>query len=100
LIAKLGCEVIVVSRNRLGTINHTLLTFCALQHAGLHRLKTVLMSSPEADSSASSNCLILAELLAPTPVLPIGFLGRNPLRLEALKQNAKKIKKTLARILA
>ena len=26
LIAKLGCEAIVVSRNRLGTINHTLLT--------------------------------------------------------------------------
>ena len=99
LIAKLGCEVIVVSRNRLGAINHTLLTLGALQHAGLHRLKTVLMSSPEEDYSANSNSLILAELLAPTPVLAIGFLGRNPLRLEALKKSAKKIKKTLARIL-
>ena len=30
LIAKLGCETVVVSRNQLGTINHTLLTVDAL----------------------------------------------------------------------
>ena len=100
LIAKLDCEVIVVSRNRLGTINHTILTGDALQHIGIKGLKMVLMSSAEEDSSTGSNGRILAELLAPTPVFAVGFLGRNPLRFEALKNSEKKLKKTLARILA
>jgi dethiobiotin synthetase len=100
LIAKLGCEVIVVSRNQLGTINHTLLTVAALQHARISGLKAVLMSSPEDDFSTRSNSGILTELLAPTPVLAVGFLGRKPLRFLALKKSAKKMQKTLARILA
>ena len=100
LIAKLGCEVIVVARNRLGTINHTILTVDALQRIEILGLKAVLMSSREGDFSARSNRRILAEWLAPVPVVPVGFLGRNPVRLEALKKSEKKIKKTLARILA
>jgi dethiobiotin synthetase len=100
LIAKLGCEVIVVSSNRLGTINHTILTVAALQHIEIKGLKTVLMSSRAGAYSSDSNRRILAELLAPIPVLPVGFLGRNPLRLEALKKSEKKLKKTLARVLA
>jgi dethiobiotin synthetase len=99
LIAKLDCEVIVVAPNRLGTINHTLLTVDALQHIGIRRLKAVLMGSKEGAFSARSNRRILAELLAPVPVLQVGFLGSNLLRLEALKKSAKIIKKTLARIL-
>jgi len=35
LIRSLNCEVIIVSRNRLGTINHTLLTLSVLQALGL-----------------------------------------------------------------
>lgn len=99
LIARLDCGVIVVSRNQLGTINHTLLTVAALQHLGIKGLKVVLMSSLQADSSSCSNCRILAELLAPIPAFPVGFLGSNLLRFEALKSRQKKIKKTLARIL-
>ena len=100
LIVKLGCEVIIVAPNRLGTINHTLLTVDALQHVEIRGLKTVLMSSQEGDFSTGSNSRILAELLAPVPVLPVGFLGSNLLRMEALKKSGKKVKKTLARILA
>jgi dethiobiotin synthetase len=99
LIANLGCEVIVVAPNRLGTINHTLLTVDALQHIGIRRLKAVLMWSKEGAFSARSNSRILAELLASVPVLQVGFLGSSLLRLEALKKSAKIIKKTLARIL-
>jgi len=100
LITQLGCETIVVSRDRLGTLNHTLLTVGALQHAGIARVKIVLMSAPKADSSAGSNGLILSELLAPIAVFTVPFLGRNPARLEAIKTAEKKVKKTLARILA
>jgi dethiobiotin synthetase len=100
LVARIGCKLIVASANRLGTINHTLLTAEALKHAGINQFTTVLMTSRHCDSSTPSNCQILAELLGPQPVLGLGFLGRNPLRPEALKKNAKKVKKTLARILA
>lgn len=100
LIAKLDYEAIVVSRNRLGTINHTILAINALQHAGIKRLKAVLMSWPKADSSTDSNRQMLSELLAPVPVFQVPFLGRNPTRLEALGASQKKVKKTLAQILA
>jgi dethiobiotin synthetase len=99
LIAKLRCEVVVAARNRLGTINHTLLTVRELQHAGQQQLKIVLMARNDRDLACESNRKLLSEILAPTPVLEIGFLGCNPLVLQALKNNAKKIKKTLAQIL-
>ena len=107
LIRKLDCEVVVAGRNRLGTINHTLLTVEALQHIGIQRLKVVLMTQDgrrvracgRPDLSFRSNRRILSEMLAPIPVLEIGFLGRNPFALAALKKSAKKVKKTLAQIL-
>jgi dethiobiotin synthetase len=100
LITRLNCEVIVVSRNRLGTINHTLLTVRALQRAGINAIKVVLMSVGSGDESSPSNPLILAELLGRVPVLPVGFLGRNPLRPEAVKARQKIVEKILAAILA
>jgi dethiobiotin synthetase len=100
LIANLGCSTVVVSRNKLGTINHTMLTVDAMQHAVITEFKVVLMASQERDSSTDSNGRILSELLAPTPVVPMPFLGRNPARFLALKRSEKKVKKTLARILS
>ena len=100
LIARLQCEVIVVSPNRLGTINHTLLTIEALKTIENKGLKVVLMSHKNQDASAGSNRRVLTELLAPTPVLPVPFLGANSLRTEAVKRRRKEIQKSLARILA
>jgi dethiobiotin synthetase len=100
LIASLRCEVIVVSCNRLGTINHTLLTIEALRTIENKGLKAVLMSHKNQDVSAGSNRRILAELLAPTPVLSVRFLGANLRQFEALKKSRKKIQKSLALILA
>jgi dethiobiotin synthetase len=100
LIAALSCSTVVVSRNKLGTINHTMLTVDAMQHAGIKRLKAVLMASKERDFYADWNGHILSELLAPAPVIPIPFLGRNPARFPALRRSEKKVKKTLARILS
>ncbi len=99
LIAKLNCQVIVVSRNRLGTINHTLLTVRALQHVGIEVFKVVMMSSEKADESSGSNAKILGELLGCIPLEEVGDLGKNCFAISALKNNCKKIKKTLARIL-
>jgi dethiobiotin synthetase len=77
LIAKLNCRVIVVARNRLGTINHTLLTVECLQSIGFPRstLTVVLMSGRNPDLSSRDNQSTLAELLKPVTVLSIPFLG-------------------------
>jgi len=99
LIARLDCEVIIVSCNRLGTINHTLLTVEALKTTVNKGLKIVLMSHKKEDLSSRWNHRIMAELLAPVPVLPVPFLSGNLAQIKALKNNRKKIQKTLARIL-
>jgi dethiobiotin synthetase len=100
LIAKLNCEVIVVSRNRLGTINHTMLTVRSLQHSGARALTVVLMGQSEPDPSAASNAPIMAELLGQVPLHTLGFLGDDASRVEALKRAEKIFEKTLALILA
>jgi dethiobiotin synthetase len=110
----LCCEVIVVSANRLGTINHTLLTVRALlstscrgarktcspifTHDSTH-LKVVLMNHASGDASSNSNAKILAEFLTAVPLFAIPFLGRNCRSINAVKRNQKKLQKNLARIL-
>src|ERR1043166_4849368 len=117
-------QTILVAPNRLGTINHTLLTVQALQHARpphsrntehgtrntrsimqhtCHQsLRVVLMSTmPPQHSTPDTrhNRTVLSELLAPIPVFEPPFLGPNPMPIRALKKNQKKTKKTLALIL-
>ncbi len=58
------------------------------------------MERKDRDLSSTSNGRLLSEILAPIPVLEIAFLGPNPLVQEAIKNNAKKLQKTLAQILA
>lgn len=105
LVLEVASRIIVVSRNRLGTINHTVLTVRALQQMyrdhgrNLPDLKVALMHPPRADASTDSNGNILCELLDPCPVENVVFLGRNPLSLQAIDQNQKKYSKTLARLL-
>lgn len=99
LIRALNCEVIVVSRNRLGTINHTLLTVGALKNLGAKRITVALMAVNnlgKTDVSCATNESILSELLLPMPVHAIEFLGKNPSKTGVLKKNYKKVKKTLA----
>jgi dethiobiotin synthetase len=100
VVAKLRCRVIIVSANRLGTVNHTMLTLKYMQVADCKELKVVLMSPGKPDLSADSNGPILAELLHPVPVLTLGFLGRNACRSTALRRIEKKVEKSVARILA
>ena len=98
LIAKLQCEIVVVGRNRVGTINHTLLAVGLLQRVTNQRIKIILMGQKSRDISASSNARILGELLAPIPVLSLRFLGQNAARPKAIEKNQQKIKKVLARL--
>ena len=97
LIAGLKCRVVVAARNRLGTINHTLLTTEALLAHGLRKrdLSVVLMSQLNKDFSCRSNRGIIAELLNPVPVLKIPFLGPRISNRAAIIKGYSKCKKTL-----
>ncbi|HWV98281.1 MAG TPA: dethiobiotin synthase [Candidatus Acidoferrum sp.] len=113
LIRSLRCEVLVVARNRLGTINHTLLTVQALQTTALHaahvpqrasrpppsRPKVVLMNPRTRDYSSSSNAAILTELLSPVPLLTLPFLGPRCCTPTAIKKSVPRAKETLEQIL-
>jgi dethiobiotin synthetase len=98
LIARLKPRVIVVARNRLGTINHTLLTLESLRSKGLRKISVVLMDGEKADMSSSTNAQVLQKW-AGAPVFHLPFLGRNSSRGTAVKNSQKKIKKMLAQIL-
>jgi dethiobiotin synthetase len=96
LIQALECKAIVVSANRLGTINHTLLTVEALQLVGVEELAIALMEVRRPDVSAESNGELLQELLASVPIFSIPYLGSGASRSEEVKKNAFFLKKTLA----
>jgi dethiobiotin synthetase len=100
LIAALNCEVVVVSRNKLGTINHTLLTIRALQQAGIRKLSVALMDRKTKDVAGGSNYKFLAELLAPLPVHSIPFLRSSCRTAAAVKKNATSLERLLAFVAA
>ena len=98
VIANLECDVVVVGKNKLGIINHTLLTVEALRARSVTWIKVVLMGQSSADSSARSNAAILGETLANIGVFSLPYLGAGAVSAGAVKRNVRKIKKTLARI--
>jgi dethiobiotin synthetase len=99
LIARLQCKVIVAAPNRLGVLNHTLLTVQALRGAAAGPLKVVLMSGRHPDPSAESNPSVLAEWVAPAPVFQAPFLGMRCCTIRAVERNAREIGALLERIL-
>lgn len=105
LIASLPCtDVVVVAQNRLGTINHTLLTIKCLRQLRCTpgpTIRVVLMEPGRRDPSSQSNARILRAFLPRVPVISVPFLGTGTQSTpSAVKKNCAKIQKTLARILA
>lgn len=98
LIVRLHCEVVVVSANRLGTINHTLLTARALGESVRRRAWFVLADRQKPDVSAATNPEVLRELIGTEHLLNIPFLGRNPLITNDMNKKCRKLKKVLARL--
>lgn len=74
-----GLDLVVVAGNRLGALNHTLLTVRAAHDAGL-RVRGVVLNTVTADArgiAESTNREALAELLDPVPVLPFPWIRRD-----------------------
>jgi len=99
LISALNCELIVVARNRLGTINHTLLTVNAARRLRVKSVKVGLMDCGDRDNSTATNFEILRELLGPISVVKYPFLGRKPASLKAFRRQSKILEKVLAEAL-
>lgn len=89
VIMHISCDVLVVGRNKLGTINHTLLTLnglgvridgskaCVRQRQSARVRGVVLMDQPSPDPSSRTNAAILEELIAPIPLVRLPYFGRH-----------------------
>ena len=99
LINELHAEVIVVAANRLGVLNHTLLTVEALHHRGVKSIRVALVELAGADLSRKSNLPDLTELLSPLPVVPIPFLEDFRPDAEFIRASAKSLHPELSRLL-
>jgi dethiobiotin synthase len=106
VIRRLRCETFIVSRNQLGTINHTLLAWRALARelpASRHapRLRIFLMDRKPSrhDPSRASNPSALSQLLPPGALLTIPFLGPRANRVSAIRQHARNLRPILRRVI-
>lgn len=98
LIGALKCSVALVARNRLGAINHTLLSIESLRVTGVADCRVVMMNCKSASLATRTNARVLRNLIAPAKLFQIPFLGPKAVLIEAVKINAKRFKKTLALI--
>jgi len=102
LIAALDCQVIVAARNRLGTINHTLLTVQALQSIGIRpeRISVVLMAGGRTDISCRTNKKIMTDWLKPIPFFEIPFLGNQKFSAKRVEKSYPRVTKILTKLVA
>lgn len=99
LIFSLRCPVILVARNRLGAVNHTLLTLGALRALGVRQPPVVFMDTGRSDLAALTNPALVSEWSPSVPVFRIPFLGQDVTKRRALERSARFLKKRLAKIL-
>lgn len=87
LAESLGLPVLLVAANRLGAINHTLLTAQAIQQRGLNLIAVVLNQMEMITHENMNNAIPLEKYLA-CPILSTSYQGQKNTRWE---QQLKKI---------
>jgi dethiobiotin synthetase len=75
LARSLGAAALVVAADRLGTINHTLLTLSALELAGVPAAGVVLTTPERKDQSAGTNAAAIGRLSGVDRVLTLPHSG-------------------------
>lgn len=98
LIKCLNGDVVVVAKNKLGTLNHTLLTVEALRRRGIDRIKVVFSEEKSPDISAGQNPAWVAKHLVNIGVYSIPYLDARRGHASVLEMGSLFFKKTLARI--
>jgi dethiobiotin synthetase len=98
LISALDCSVLVVGANRLGIINHTLLTAESLKILRIKEFTIVLMGVEKPDISVETNAQMIRQSLPKTRIFCLPYLGKKASESEKVKKNVKIVKKVLAEI--
>jgi dethiobiotin synthetase len=73
----LSASALVVAADRLGTINHTLLTLSALELAGIPTAGVVLTTPPNQDTSGGTNAAAISRLSGMDRVLALPRTGED-----------------------
>jgi dethiobiotin synthetase len=77
LIVALRATPIIVAQNKLGVVNHLLLTLAALPEDIRAAAKVVLMSPTKPDAAARTNAGLLAEFFPEKKIFTLPWLGKN-----------------------
>lgn len=93
-------EVIVVGGNKLGILNHVLLTAEAFHSRGVRGIKVVLMGQRKKNEAALANAATLEKYLIESGVFSLPYFAGRPSWHGKNSIGQKKIKKTLAQIAA
>lgn len=99
LIMALGSQAVIVAPNKVGAINHVLLTVQVVQGLGNERIKIVLMNRRRSDLARQTNAETLRELLKSDLVFELPYMGKEAKKTGAIKKNSQKNEKTLAQII-
>ena len=93
LIFALRATPIVVAQNKLGAVNHILLTLEALPEIVRPKSKIILMLPPKPDVATGSNAKLLEQFVSREKILSLPWLGEKFKLVEVLKKPS--VRKTL-----
>lgn len=96
LIVSLSATPIIVAQNKLGAVNHVLLTLAALPKNLRSRVRVVLMSPPKPDAAAATNAKLLAEFFPAKKIFTLPWLGGTFSAAAAVKKPT--VKRTLQKL--
>jgi dethiobiotin synthetase len=85
LIAALGATPIIVAPNRLGAVNHILLTLAALPRGAAATARVILVSPPKRDAAVFTNAKLLAGFFDAKRIFTLPWLRENFSAVEVLK---------------
>ena len=77
LISELRAVPIIVAQNKLGAVNHVLLTLEALPENLRKKTKVVLMSPARPDAASRSNAALLGQFFPPKKIVTLPWLGKG-----------------------
>jgi len=94
LAQELGSKLIIIAQNRVGVINHVLLTLEAALSRGLSVASVILMEQEKPDSSAVDNAELIRIHMSNTPgfkgIFEFPWLGKGADNPELIVNNIKK----------
>ena len=85
LLLALRATPVIVAQNRLGVVNHLLLTLEALPRGAAATAKIVLMSPARPDAATKTNAALLSEFFPPQKIFILPRLGEKFTLTAALK---------------